>query len=841
MDVQKIITQQAEAAGVDPEIALSIAQAESSLNPNAKSKHSSAAGLFQVLKGTWGEYGGAPNKRTDPLENARVGVAIIKDNAQAMQRALGRDPSATEVYAAHVFGKTGGRKLLQASEDTPVAKVLSKQVIGANKLHGKTVGDVMAWLEKKVPSSVSQPAAPVQQAQSGAARATDQEPVVAPPAAADVPFQLGPKPELLARATQSTPRMRDITAPTGNPTDNYDAVALTAALGPSYQAALGAMALADSDESEDPDVGGLSIAERTVAQGPDAYAQIAQADLATKPVLSFAEGGSVDDPEAAVFEEPGIQTGTTAAEMLKGLGQTGYGLAKGATQALAGMPGDIELFGRILAGQEDPDTIFPTTDDAKKFLDKVMPSAGDAVPGTEGRSPAEYFGEWMDITGLAKPAVRGVQKAAKAAGKLATSEPAYRMLERITEPTRSYAIRPPGGVMPTSGAIFDGAMSNLDDMLNDAGNQVYRLGVSHEQERAIMDFLDTKARNYFSKNLASTKDPIYDYLKEGRIKPLSADEQRFREYMLNAAREGDPAALEDLAKAYDRQLMGGLYGGDFAAQGTAADQLRALTEQANKNLAPQEIGKMDITDWSKYRSKREFREQMEQGTAPQPWQMAAQKGEPMYDIEQYSVPYFMRPTELVPELAEIPPEKLSKMSYPEAVAAANKNMRFKSDFQASVDRVKQGKDVPKQVMLFGTKPYLTNPDGRTWVRLTDSHAALMEGTSMGHSVGGYHTSAESYNLGGRKAFNEGRAQIFSLRNDKGIPSVTIEGLSTPQGLEITQIQGPRNEMPSAQGIEDVFNFIDNTPSIIRLPSQTYWHDTGSMNWTQAYRAWKFGE
>jgi len=49
--------------GPDAALAKAIAGEESGFDPNAKSKTSSATGLFQFIKGTWAQFGGGGNPR----------------------------------------------------------------------------------------------------------------------------------------------------------------------------------------------------------------------------------------------------------------------------------------------------------------------------------------------------------------------------------------------------------------------------------------------------------------------------------------------------------------------------------------------------------------------------------------------------------------------------------------------------------------------------------------------------------------------------------------------------------------------------------------------------------
>ena len=140
-EIAEKIRAAAQARGLDPELAVSIARAESSLNPSAKAAKSSASGLFQVTTDTWKQYKGAPGKQFDPDENIRVGMDIIADNMGSLRTALGREPRPAEVYAAHYFGPAGARSVLAAQPDTPIGVILSKRAIAANpNLKGKTVG-----------------------------------------------------------------------------------------------------------------------------------------------------------------------------------------------------------------------------------------------------------------------------------------------------------------------------------------------------------------------------------------------------------------------------------------------------------------------------------------------------------------------------------------------------------------------------------------------------------------------------------------------------------------------------------------------------------------------------
>ena len=83
------IREQAQARGLDPEIAVRIAQVESSMDPSAKAKTSSAQGLFQVVDSTWKQFGGKPGKKADVDENIRGGPEYFGVQHKKFKKCLG--------------------------------------------------------------------------------------------------------------------------------------------------------------------------------------------------------------------------------------------------------------------------------------------------------------------------------------------------------------------------------------------------------------------------------------------------------------------------------------------------------------------------------------------------------------------------------------------------------------------------------------------------------------------------------------------------------------------------------------------------------------------------------
>ena len=159
--------------------------------------------------------------------------------------------------------------------------------------------------------------------------------------------------------------------------------------------------------------------------------------LAAGPSATVSDaGGGLEnaDPEALPMEAqnmPGVSVG----QFLKGTADTGALMAKGSAQGFFGLGGDIESlirgaweFGKsggdlesFIAGIQE-DTFLPTTDDTKKFFDRVAPLGSDKMlsdvyrQNPEDMKITEGLGEFSAPGGYVK-AGKQVVKGAKALGK----------------------------------------------------------------------------------------------------------------------------------------------------------------------------------------------------------------------------------------------------------------------------------------------------------------------------------------------------------------------------------------------------------------------------------------
>ena len=154
--VRGAIAQAAQASGVDFNYLLGQARLESGMNPTARAATSSATGLYQFTNSTWSQtlsrhgsaLGLSPEAlanpathaqlmalRNDPQASSLMAAAMAGDNQAALSGALGRAPSAGELYLAHFLGADGAVKFLSAmaGDSTQSAAALLPKAAAANR------------------------------------------------------------------------------------------------------------------------------------------------------------------------------------------------------------------------------------------------------------------------------------------------------------------------------------------------------------------------------------------------------------------------------------------------------------------------------------------------------------------------------------------------------------------------------------------------------------------------------------------------------------------------------------------------------------------------------------
>lgn len=132
------------------------AQIESGGNPNAQNPNSSAGGMFQFIDSTAKQYG--LENKFDPMASADAAARLARDNLGYLKQALGREPSAGELYLAHQQGAGGAAKLLAAG-NAPAASVVGGDAARLNGGNGMSAADFAGKWTGKFGGQPQQPQA----------------------------------------------------------------------------------------------------------------------------------------------------------------------------------------------------------------------------------------------------------------------------------------------------------------------------------------------------------------------------------------------------------------------------------------------------------------------------------------------------------------------------------------------------------------------------------------------------------------------------------------------------------------------------------------------------------
>jgi hypothetical protein len=182
----------ARRTGSSAEVLTALATRESRLDPRARNSQSSARGLMQFTESTWleavrdhGAEHGLPREAraiaTDPQTgelsvrdprqrkrildlrfNPRLAAAMAGERTAlaqaALAEALGRAPSAADLYAVHMLGPAGARRFLAALAERPASRAAdaastdavarNRNVFFARDGRARTVAEVHAAMAR---------------------------------------------------------------------------------------------------------------------------------------------------------------------------------------------------------------------------------------------------------------------------------------------------------------------------------------------------------------------------------------------------------------------------------------------------------------------------------------------------------------------------------------------------------------------------------------------------------------------------------------------------------------------------------------------------------------------
>lgn len=148
-----------DAAGISDAYWPMLSKIESGDRPYIKAGSSSASGLYQFIKSSWVNEGGKWGNDTSrafgglmpsPDEQLARAKTFTAKNATYL-RSKGIPINKASLYAAHFFGPVTAAAVIGADKGARADLIAGTAATAANPsiLKGKTVGDFLAWLQKK--------------------------------------------------------------------------------------------------------------------------------------------------------------------------------------------------------------------------------------------------------------------------------------------------------------------------------------------------------------------------------------------------------------------------------------------------------------------------------------------------------------------------------------------------------------------------------------------------------------------------------------------------------------------------------------------------------------------
>ncbi len=352
---------------------------------------------------------------------------------------------------------------------------------------------------------------------------------------------------------------------------------------------------------------------------------------------------------------------------------------------------------------------------------------------------------------------------------------------------------------------------------------------------AISDWIDTKLSKYVRNEMATPEDPVRALAERG------------------ITLQGVRPAQQSNILAYERELAG------YPKEGMArTPEGKAYEEAADRLIKREEAG--SLLDETQYGPAVEDLKRLH------PWLEKIDPQTPVYSLSSLYSDRFentgfrhlvdelfnaTNPESGLPRSLQIAPDKLQKVTVPQAVELVDKINKWRAEQKVAADLKRSQNAATVEYKAYDTIPGTTEPNqrGLRWVELrtpeitsadqltpeaqaryksylstgVGEEAALRqaakhdeslaeslkyEGEVMGHCVGGYCPDVES-----------GRSRIYSLRDKKGEPHVTIEvqhgemrgGQSVEdylnQSPQIVQIKGKANRAPKDEYLPFVQDFV----------------------------------
>jgi hypothetical protein len=515
-------------------------------------------------------------------------------------------------------------------------------------------------------------------------------------------------------------------------------------------------------------------------------------DLQTRPE-SFAEGGEVNSARSYLEElearDDPIRSGKPLQQRTrkKATPEENEALNRAVLQGAANMPynmagAPVDLLNMLLtpAGLGSKQPVMGSDWIKQKMTDLgVRPEMPTDPTQRALYSAADLGSSLVNPAAPVRAAAKGAEKAGEAARMLAEDFQQYN--QALGPAGASHVIKPKGGnwlEKSVSGELQGlkrnfRAAENLKEMdrvyppearskMSEGARAQVEGAVSRlKNEAALNSWIDRNLTNYIKKEMATPEDPVRALAEQG-VTHLNPDQVRLGDFLLpyrvDEARRRMGVPEEGIARSPEAKAWEGL--SDSAIQGYPASMYtRPLTQQ-------------------------ESRQGLSSAVDDAPWLTKLDPNTPVYTYggawRDLGFDHLVDVLRDDLQSGRLRPEQLNKVSMEQAVRRTAEYDQEKAK-EAARAALKDQENLPV------VKQY---DQGYKWLELHDKadakkteEALDYEGRVMGHCVGSYCPEVL-----------EGKTQIFSLRDAKGEPHVTIEVTPQKWNTGTALLKLPRDQM-----------------------------------------------
>ena len=431
------------------------------------------------------------------------------------------------------------------------------------------------------------------------------------------------------------------------------------------------------------------------------------------------------------------------------------------------------------------ESMFPAAAPARDLLSGIL-GASPTAPGSEAYRTGQAIANMPPVQAAAAIPAKVAASAGDAATALAAMGPA---MGAVMKPKGGNWLAPSverglNYLIPRTGAGNRTAKETLEEM-----NRTYpaeelarmspetRASVDRayrwlEPNVAVQNWIEKKLTKYVKNEMATPEDPVRALAERGI---LHVDPEQLSSY---------PGAGNPANQAVSRRALGypeeGLARSEAAKKWETASDYMIQTDRALNLLNPKEYGQGFV----------------DQTLAANPWLTKVDPYERIYGVDtlnyrpDYSELGFdhlidelknsLNPNSGLPRALQLTPKQLDKVSMPQAVELVDKINKWRIE--------NAGKLQLEETLKADLYKAYPEQDYR-WVQLNRPGQFAAESDAMGHSVRGYEPpdkgGSDYYGLGGFEAIQSGEAKVYSLRDEKGQPHVTIEVEANPQPYPVS--------------------------------------------------------